>query len=85
MNGRSWTPQEIEALKNLYPHYSGCVVSRVIGRSESTIFKKAAKLGIGKTAEYLASSRSEQIQRGKKLKSIVQTHFKPGQTPWNKG
>lgn len=68
---RPWTPTEIAALRRIYPHHNTAQVSELIGRHPVSVGQKANKLGIHKSAEFMASQRSGRIQ--------------PGQAPWNKG
>ena len=84
-NPNHWTPQQLSALRQLYPDHSADVVARVIGRSLGSVHRKAALLGLSKSAAWLASDASGRIQRGKKDERLKSTQFKPGLTPWNKG
>lgn len=80
-----WTAQELDTLKALYPNNTAKAVSRIMGRSPGSVHRKAIQLGIGKSPEFLASDKSGRIQRGKTDPRLTATHWKPGDTPWNKG
>jgi hypothetical protein len=85
MNGSPWLPHDIEALKRLYPNHSTKDVARILGRSLSSIYATAKKLGIKKSAEFLASEESGRLKKGQCRPGMVATQFKKGQTPANKG
>jgi HNH endonuclease len=81
----TWTADKLATLRNLYPHYTAEVVARVVGCSVSSVWARANREGIGKSAAFLASQQSGRIARGKQLPSMVANQFKPGQPAWNKG
>lgn len=85
MNRKPWTPDEIDALRRLYPDYTAEVIGKVIGRLPGSVHRKAASLGLEKSEAFLSSTSSGRIQRGRKDPRMVATQFKPGLTPWNKG
>jgi len=80
-----WTPQQIDALRRLYPNYSADVVGRVIGRDTPSVHAKANALSIAKSEAFQASTHSGRIQRGKQHPAMRANQFKPGLVPWNKG
>jgi len=80
-----WSPAAVTTLRNLYPHYTADAVARVIGCSITSVWSKAKRLGIGKSAEFLASQHSGRVQRGQQSAAVKATQFKPGQRAWNKG
>ena len=82
---RFWTPDEVDALRRLYPHHSAAEVGKALNRAPGSVHQKATSLGIRKSAEFLASQRSGRILRGQKNEAMRVTQFKPGQRPWNKG
>jgi hypothetical protein len=85
MNGRPWTDAELATLRRLYPHHTAAHIGQQLGRAQGSVHAKAAALGLHKSAEFLASTRSGRIQRGRKDPRMQATQFKPGLTPWNKG
>lgn len=85
MKPEPWSPEELKQLKALYPDNTAKVVSEIIGRSPGSVHRKAIQLNIGKSPEFKASDKSGRIQRGKKDPRMTATHWKPGDTPWNKG
>lgn len=53
---RYWTPEEDAIMREHYPHKPTAAVAAMLpGRSEHQIYGRAWILGLGKTAEYLAS------------------------------
>jgi hypothetical protein len=56
---KPWTPEQIKALRRLYPHYSADVVGRVIGRDMSSVHAKANALGIAKSEAFQASAHTQ--------------------------
>ena len=83
---RYWTPAEEAIVRQHYPHQRTANLCALLpGRTERTIWQKAAALGLKKTPDYLASVESGRIQRGRTDPRMQSTQFKAGFTPWNKG
>ena len=80
---RRWTSQEIEVLRAEYPDRKTVLVAKKLGRSERSVFAKAAALGLQKTEEYLASPDACRLRRGQGRG--IQHRFPKGHTPWNAG
>jgi hypothetical protein len=78
---KPWTAADIALLRYGYADSRTDDLARVLGRSYSTVSQKAAKLGLRKSAAYLASPDAHRLDG---LKGI-NTRIKPGATPWNKG
>lgn len=78
---RFWTKQELRELKRRYPHEQTCDTAKALGRSERAVYAAAGKLGLHKSAKYLASPAAHRFD-GKKG---GQTRFPKGHEPWNKG
>lgn len=81
---RLWTPNELATLQALYPDRSSAAVAAVLGREVSSVYQKAAALGLKKSAAFFAGEEAGRIRRSQQ-QSLVVNRFKPGQTPWNKG
>ena len=83
---RYWTPEEDAIMREHYPHKPTAAVAAMLpGRSEHQIYGRAWILGLGKTAEYLASDAACRIQRGRTSPAMVATQFPNGHKPWNVG
>lgn len=82
---RHWTAAEDQVMREFYPQLTGADMAAVLKRTTSSVFQRAKKLGLEKSAEFLASDRSGRMQRGKQNPSMVASQFKPGQQSWNKG
>jgi hypothetical protein len=74
-----------QLLREWYPQYAGEVVAGGLDIPLAAVYSKAAKLGLRKSAEFLASDMAGRIQRGKEHPSMIASRFKPGIVPWNKG
>jgi hypothetical protein len=81
---RFWIPAEDRALRTLYPHLRNNDVSRILGRPVYSVYARAAKLGVHKSAAFKASPLS-----GRNIKGYAQhgmrTRFPKGHVPANKG
>jgi len=82
---KRWTPEQIELVRVHYPHETAKQVAQRVGLRVDSVYRKAADLGIVKSAEFLASVRSGRVQRGLQSPGMIASQFKPGFTPWNKG
>lgn len=78
-----WTADEIEILIEIYPHVRSSLIALEFGRPIASIYDKAAKLGLTKSPEYLASPNACRLRRGDNVGTS--TRFQPGLIPWNKG
>ena len=85
MKRQLWTPDDIDALRRLYPDHTADVVGKVLGRKAGSVHAKANQLGIAKSEAFKDSDRSGRIRRGKHHPAMVASRFQPGLTPWNKG
>lgn len=76
-----WTEADIALLRGRFADSRTDDLARALGRSYSTVAQKAAKLGLRKSAAYLASPDAHRLDGIKGLRTRIQ----PGATPWNKG
>ena len=81
MTRKPWTAAEIALLRAGFADGRTDDLARALGRSYSTTAQKAAKLGLRKSAEYLASPEAHRLDGVKGMGTRIQ----PGSTPWNKG
>lgn len=80
---RPWLDYEIEAVEQLFPHVPTHELVTVLNRPEHQIISCASRLGIKKSASYLASPAARRLRRGDELGKAYR--FTKGQTPPNKG
>ena len=85
MKRQLWTPDDIDALRRLYPDHTADVVGKVLGRKAGSVHAKANQLGIEKSEAFKDSDRSGRIRLGLQHPAMVASRFQPGLTPWNKG
>lgn len=85
MKRREWTDRELRILRDLYPDVLAETVARELGRSVSSVHQKAGLLGLRKSDDFNARDLSGRIQRGTRDPRMVETRFKRGAEPWNKG
>lgn len=83
MSKHRWTPTEIEMLRRNYPHVQTVVLADAMGLTVGKVYQQAARHGLKKSAEYLASEVACRLRRGDNLGAAFR--FKPGQVPFNKG
>jgi len=77
-----WTDSEIARLRRDYHKTPTAKIAEAMGVKPYVVSGKAAKLGIRKSAEYLASPAACRMR----VDTIgARTRFLPGQIPWNKG
>lgn len=76
-----WTASEDEALREAYPHKATCELIEQFGRSMVAIYGRANKLGLHKTAAFLASPGAH------RLDGIIgaSSRYKRGHKPHNTG
>lgn len=80
---RFWTETEIEKVRTEYPHISTAKIAQSLGRPVGHVYQCAGRLGLKKTAEYLASPDACRLRRD--ASPGIPFRFKPGQVPKNKG
>lgn len=82
---RLWTAVELELLQSMYPDCHTADVAEWVGRSVGKCYQAAARLGLRKSAEYLASDAACRIQRGHSDERMIASRFQAGHATWNKG
>ena len=70
-------------MRSLYADTSTRVIAQRLGRTMASVYRAASKLGLQKSAQYLASPEACRMRRGDNVGKHFR--FKPGQTPHNKG
>lgn len=83
MTRRRWTPDEDALLRALYPDTPTAEIARRLGRSLTTTYQHARKLGLRKSDAYLASPAACRLRRGDNVGA--RSRFTPGHVPANKG
>lgn len=81
MTRRFWTPAEVELLRRAYADHTTEALATTFNRTVGQVHQKANKLGLKKSAAYLAriAANSGLAEAGRA------TRRQPGQAPWNKG
>lgn len=79
--GWTWTAADLCLLRELYPHHPTAEVAARLGRRLTAVYERAARLGLRKTPEYLASPAAHRTNGRKGMG----TRFQKGLVPWNKG
>jgi len=82
---RPWTEEDLQLLRDLYPDVPCSAIAQTLGRSNAAVYSTGKKLGLAKSAEFLASEHSGRVQRGKQHPAMVASQFPKGIVPWNKG
>lgn len=82
---KPWSPEDRALLERQYSNTPTSTLAAQMDRTERSVYQMADKLGLRKSAEYLASVDSGRIQRGRVDPRMQATQFKPGQKAWNEG
>lgn len=80
---RQWHPDEDAVLRMLYADTPTDGIAAVLGRSLSTTYRRARKLGLEKSEEYLLSPDACRLRRGDNVGAAYR--FQKGHAPANKG
>lgn len=83
MNGRPWTPDEDARLRAAYADTPTADLARALGRSLSSTYQRVKRLGLFKSAAYLASPAACRLRRGDHVGAAFR--FPKGHVPANKG
>ena len=76
-----WTAREVALVCELYPHKPTADIARLLGRTVTTVYQRAHKLGLHKSAEYLASPAACRTNG----RQGMGTRFPKGHVPFNQG
>ncbi|ARK86071.1 HNH endonuclease [Burkholderia pseudomallei] len=82
---KPWSPEDRALIERDYPNTPTSALAAQMDRTERSVYQMADKLGLKKSAEYLASVESGRIQRGRNDPRMQATQFKRGQKAWNEG
>lgn len=80
-NGRQWTEQEKQVVRDMYPDHFASEIAQILGRTASQVQQCAAKLGVKASAERIARSGRMSSQHP----NVIAAQFKKGTVPPNKG
>lgn len=80
---RFWSSEDEALLRALYPNTPTAQIASRLGRSLSATYGQARKLGLEKSAEYLASPAACRLRRGDNVGAAHR--FPKGHAPANKG
>lgn len=83
MTRRFWTAAENATLRKFYPHRPTKEIADRLGRHFVTVYQHAAKLGLKKTAAYMASPAACRLRRGDNVGKAYR--YPKGHVPANKG
>lgn len=81
--GNRWTPDQIARLRAQYPDRPTSILAQESGHPLSSVYQMARKLGLTKSAAYLASSAACRLRRGDHVGKAF--WFPKGHVPANKG
>jgi hypothetical protein len=76
-----WTDDQVRALQSRYPTENTEAIAVDLGIGLRRVYQKAARLGLTKSPEYLATPAACRTNG----RQGVGTRFEKGLTPWNKG
>lgn len=83
MKGYPWTQKQLDLLRAQYAHQRTTDLAQTLGVPLQLVYSKAGRLGLRKSAEFWATSKSGRILKGGKFSQATQ--YVPGQKPWNAG
>jgi len=78
-----WSEEEIEYMKEHYPHIQSAKVAEALGRNLRSVYAYAKIMQIKKTAEFMKSPEAGGFQKGKTYG--YEYRFQKGYSPPNKG
>lgn len=80
-NGRLWTEEEKQVVRDMYPDHFASEIAHILGRTASQVQQCAAKLGVKASAERIARSGHMSSEHP----NVIAAQFKKGTVPPNKG
>lgn len=83
MSGRPYTSDEVAQLKRRYAHEDTAAIAKDFGRSKSSVYQKADKLGLKKSPEYMRQLRKLEAER--LTEAGKSSRWVSGHETWNKG
>lgn len=83
MGRHVWTEAEIDVVKARYADTKTETLAQELGVTVDRMYRLAARLGLKKSAAYLASPDACRLRRGDNVG--MSGRFKKGLVPWNKG
>jgi hypothetical protein len=81
----NWADAEDALLRARYPDELAADIARDLGLNVGRIHQRAARLGLRKSAAFMASDKAGRIQRGRQDPRMVAHQFQKGIVPANKG
>jgi hypothetical protein len=78
-----WTEAKLQLLRDLYPNRRAAEMADQLGIKLHIVYRKAVKLGLKKSAEFLASADACRLRRGDNVGA--EFRFGKGHIPANKG
>lgn len=85
MTGRPWTPEDLQVLRERFPHVKTREIAEQLGRTYRTVAWKAAALGLRKDPEFLHRMLQDTGRRAAQNPASHRGRFQAGGTSWNKG
>jgi hypothetical protein len=80
-----WTDKNLQVLKTRYPFCTTQELANFLGTSMAVVWAKSSRLNLKKDPCYLLLGKSGRIEHGKQPIKSVETQFKKGHLPLNKG
>jgi hypothetical protein len=81
----SWSADQIAVLRARYAHEPNHQIADDLGLRLRQVYYKANRMGLRKSAEFLASELSGRARQGMALPGSVDARFQSGHRPWNTG
>lgn len=81
---RKWTDAEVAMLRHRYPDAQAADLARELGCKIHVVYKMATKLGLKKSAAFLAGGQSGRLSRSN-CELGAKFRFQKGESPWSKG
>lgn len=83
MPRRPLTPDELETVRINYANHPTFLIAHLVNRSERSVYQAARKMGLKKSAAYLAGPWAQRLRRGDEAGKAYR--FPKGHVPANKG